>query len=121
MNTKTIRVLVAASAAVLALAACSSDSKSSSGSPTTTASGGGAAAVGLTIQGSSFSAATVKAGQAFTIQNKDGVTHTVTEDNGAFDQSLPGGGSATLTIATPGTYKIHCRIHSSMHGTIVVT
>ena len=26
----------------------------------------------------------------------------------------------TLTIPKAGTYKIHCKIHASMHGTITV-
>jgi plastocyanin len=95
-----------------AVAACSSDSKSSSG---------GAAPVGLTIEHSSFSAASVTAGTEFTISNKDGVTHTVTDDGGTFSVRVTGGGTGKLTIPKAGTYKIHCEIHASMHGTITVT
>ncbi len=106
--------LAFATACLLAVAitACSSDSKSSSG---------GAAPVALTIQSLSFSAASVTAGTAFTISNKDGVTHTVTDDGGTFSVRVPGGGTETLTIPKAGTYKIHCEIHASMHGTITVT
>jgi plastocyanin len=121
MNMFRHRLVVAASALVLVASACGSDKKSDSndsGNGATTVAAG--APAGLTIQHSSFSAASVKAGEAFTIENKDGVTHTVTDDNGAFDESVPGGSSKPLTIASPGTYKIHCRIHGSMHGTIVV-
>jgi plastocyanin len=123
------------SAALLAFIApaCSSDSKTSSttaaGTPAvssatgdTTAAGGStvAAGSGLTISGSKFSAASVTAGTEFTITNEDSVGHTVTDDAGSFDVSVPAGGTATLTIPTAGTYKIHCKIHSFMHGTITV-
>jgi plastocyanin len=123
------------SAALLAFIApaCSSDSKTSSttaaGTPAvssatgdTTAAGGSTAAAGsgLTISGSQFSAASVTAGTEFTITNEDSVGHTVTDDAGSFDVSVPAGGTATLTIPTAGTYKIHCKIHSFMHGTITV-
>ncbi len=123
------------SAALLAFIApaCSSDSKTSSttaaGTPAvssatgdTTAAGGSTAAAGsgLTISGSQFSAASVTAGTEFTITNEDSVGHTVTDDAASFDVSVPAGGTATLTIPTAGTYKIHCKIHSFMHGTITV-
>ena len=60
------------------------------------------------------------AGQEFTITNNDSVGHTVTDDAGSFNVQVPGGGTATLTIPAAGTYKIHCNIHGSMHGTITV-
>ena len=112
------RRLAIAAACLLAFgaSACSSDSKSSS-APTTA---GSSAPVGLTIENSSFSAASVTAGTEFTIANKDGVTHTVTDDAGSFAVRVPGGGSMPLTIDKAGTYKIHCEIHKSMHGTITV-
>jgi plastocyanin len=116
----TSRRLAIAAACLLAFgaSACSSDSKSDS--DTTTA--GSSAPVGLTIEGSSFSAASVTAATEFTIENKDGVTHTVTSDDDSFPSvRVSGGGTMPLTIATPGEYKIHCEIHGSMHGTITVT
>lgn len=76
---------------------------------------------GVTISGFSFSEATVAAGAEFTISNNDGPTHTFTDDGGSFDVSIDGGATAKLTIATAGTYKVHCNIHGSMHGTITVT
>jgi plastocyanin len=116
----TTRRLAVAAACLLAFgtAACSSDSKAT---PTvTTPAAGSGAPVGLTIQNSSFSAGSVTAGTVFTIENKDSVTHTVTDDGGSFDVRVPGGGTATLTIPAAGTFKIHCKIHNSMHGTITV-
>ncbi|MEA3184920.1 MAG: hypothetical protein QOC57_1516 [Ilumatobacteraceae bacterium] len=116
----TRRALAVATACLLAFgaAACSSGGSKASTTPTTGA--GSAPTVGLTIQNSSFSAASVKAGTQFTIENKDTVTHTVTDDAASFDVRVPGGSTMTLTIPTAGTYKIHCKIHSSMHGTITV-
>ena len=41
--------------------------------------------------------------------------------NGAFDTGpLEGGKSTTITVTKPGTYSYICRIHSTMHGTLVV-
>ena len=94
----------------------------SSATGDTTAAGGSTAAAGsgLTISGSQFSAASVTAGTEFTITNNDSVAHTVTDDGGSFDVSVPAGGTATLTIPKAGSYKIHCKIHSFMQGTITV-
>ena len=132
MNKNKMR-LVLGSACLLAFVvpACSSDSKSSTtNAPAATSAGGttapagttgaGAAAGGMTISNFNFGAASVTAGQEFTITNGDGVGHTVTDDAGSFDVSVPGSGTATLTIPAAGTYKIHCKIHSTMHGTITV-
>ena len=119
--TKNRMRLVLGSAFLLAFVvpACSSDSKTStsgavSGDSTATA------AAALTISGNSFSAASVTAGTEFTITNNDSVGHTVTDDAGSFDVAVPAGGSATLTIPAAGSYAIHCKIHSFMHGTITV-
>jgi plastocyanin len=131
MTQKHVR-LAFAGAALIALTAtgCSSDdtSSSDSGAPvvssatdaggTTAAAPAGAA--GLTISGNTFSAASVTAGTEFTITNNDGVPHTVTADDDSFSVDVPAGGTATLTIATAGSFPIHCNIHSSMHGTITV-
>lgn len=96
-------------------AGCSSDTKTSGGT-----SAPAAAAAALTIQDSAFSAASVTAGTEFTISNKDSRTHTVTDDAGSFNIKVSATGTAKLTIPKAGTYKIHCTIHSSMHGTITV-
>lgn len=129
---KRMTTIALGSAALLALLApaCSSDSKTSgTGAPAvstatgdTTAAGGSTAAAGagLTISGNQFSAASVTAGTEFTITNNDSVGHTVTDDAGSFDVAVPAGGTATLTIPAAGSFAIHCKIHSSMHGTITV-
>lgn len=110
----------------LGITACGSDSSSSATTTATTPNESGSAgtdatpAVGLTISGRAFSAATVQAGQPFTIVNDDGFGHTVTDRDGAFDVKVGGGSSATLTIDQPGTYSIYCKIHPDMAGTITV-
>ncbi|MGD9999952.1 MAG: cupredoxin domain-containing protein [Ilumatobacteraceae bacterium] len=75
---------------------------------------------GLTISNLTFSAATVTAGTEFTITNEDGVAHTVSDRDGAFDVQVAGGSTEPLTIERAGQYEIFCRIHSSMSGVITV-
>jgi plastocyanin len=104
--------LIAVLALALGLAACSSSSKSSSGS------------ADITISGTAFSdVKPVKAGATVTVKNEDGFAHTVTADNGEFNtNNIDGGKTVTFTApSTPGSYKFHCNIHSSMHGTLTVT
>jgi plastocyanin len=107
--------LLAVLALALGLAACSSSSKSSS------SSSGNA---DITISGTAFSdVKPVKAGATVTVKNEDGFAHTVTADNGEFNtNNIDGGKTVTFTApSTPGTYKFHCNIHSSMHGELVVS
>ena len=141
------RALIPAVAAIIVLlAACGSDSNSSSsndagsssattapatdayGYPTgggdTTVAGGGATAgaAELVAKGFAFTPDSVTA-QAGTIdvKNEDSTTHTFTSDDGkTFDVSVNGGDSATIKVDTPGTYAYHCKIHSNMHGTLIV-
>jgi plastocyanin len=90
----------------------------------TTAAGGGATtgASELVATGFAFTpdSVTAKAG-TINVKNEDGTTHTFTSDDGkTFDVSVKGGDSATITVDTPGTYAFHCKIHSNMHGTLIV-
>lgn len=91
----------------------------SSGSAGTPASG-----TALTIDNFAFTPASlnVKVGQRVTWTNKQqGVPHTVTADGGAFDHPMPSGATFSFTFTKAGTFAYHCKIHSSMHGTIVVS
>jgi plastocyanin len=66
---------------------------------------------------------TVKAGTTVTWKGVSG-SHTVTSDADspmAFDHPISQGDMVTVTFAQAGTYKYHCSIHASMHGTIIVT
>jgi plastocyanin len=103
---------------LLAAAACSS-------SPTTTAnscgSSGASANVGATdAQVFSPNHATITHGQSVCWQNNGSITHTVTDDGGAFNTNLPSGQVFVHIYAAAGTFPYHCTIHPGMIGTITV-
>lgn len=79
----------------------------------------------ITIQGFAFGAPlTVRPGTKITVVNRDRAGHTVTADDGmSFNVAVASGGaSATFSApSAPGTYKFHCSIHPSIHGSLVVT
>jgi plastocyanin len=77
----------------------------------------------VTIQGFAFSPATltVPVNTTVTWTNKDGTTHTVTSDTGAFDSgSIAANQSYSFKFSSTGTYSYHCSIHPEMKGQIVV-
>ncbi len=64
---------------------------------------------------------TVTAGTTVTWVNRDGVAHTATSDNGAWDTgTIPAGGSKSLMLSTAGTFGYHCSVHPSMVATLTV-
>jgi plastocyanin len=91
-----------------------------------------AAPARLSIVDFAFSpaAVSVPAGATVTWTNSGQSPHTVTSDNGAFDSSpgctyatgcLNPGNAFSHTFTAPGTYTYHCRVHTTMHGTVTVT
>jgi plastocyanin len=127
LTIRTRSIGVAVFVGLLVLGGCGDDSSDSS--DTTTGAGGTAGAAAttvaegantLTIKDLTFSALTVKAGDTISIVNEDSFRHTVTADDGSFDVDVPAGATATLLIPEAGSYAIHCKVHASMHGTIVV-
>ncbi len=65
----------------------------------------------------------VKRGTKIIVTNKDGVAHTVTSNNSAFDSGeLNFNESITIdtTTLSPGSYPYRCIYHPEMKGTIVV-
>jgi plastocyanin len=65
---------------------------------------------------------TVPAGTTVTWTNRDEVPHTATGDDGSFDtDTIDGGGSASHTFDSPGTFPYVCVFHPNMEGTVVVT
>lgn len=91
-------------------------------------SSAGAADVMITIKGVNGdmsyepNPAMVSVGQRVAWRNADGITHTATQDGGAFDTGLIPGGAASIliTTTTATTLPYHCKIHPSMVGTLVV-
>ena len=63
---------------------------------------------------------TIKVANGDGIQN--GIRHSLTADNGSFDTGIFTTGIRTITAPSqPGTYGYHCRVHGSMHGTLIVS
>jgi len=64
----------------------------------------------------------VKKGDAVTWTSMDSVPHTITSDSGVELNSglLAKGVSYSHTFTQEGTFAYHCRIHTSMKGTITV-
>jgi len=115
-----MRVLltVAIGFTVLAAAACSSSSTSPANS---CGSSGAFANIGATdAQVFSPNHATITHEQSVCWQNNGSITHTVTDDGGAFNTNLPSGMIFVHIYAAAGTFPYHCTIHSGMIGSITV-
>jgi len=82
-----------------------------------------AATTSIKIEDFAFSPtlATVERGATVTVTNADGVTHTLTADDGSFDTGDLAAGSKTITLDEAGTFAYHCAIHTYMKGMIEVT
>jgi plastocyanin len=109
----------------IALAGCGGDDAADTTDATTDAA---PAAATVVAEGIAFttSSLTVPAGTAVTFENADGVPHTVTSgapgaETDVFGEDLPAGGTATVTVAEPGTYAYFCQIHPAMTAELVVT
>lgn len=80
---------------------------------------GGSGDATLEVTEFEFADVTAPAGGTFEVVNSSGGAHTVTADDGAFDESLPDGDSITVDVpAEPGDYPYHCEIHPSMTATL---
>jgi len=77
----------------------------------------------INISGMAFPASTtVTKGDTISWYNGDGVTHTVTSDNGTSFSSgnIAAGATFSYIAKTAGSFPYHCTIHTSMVGTLVV-
>jgi plastocyanin len=140
MHKKMLFALIALVA--LTGAACSSDNGDSGSSPSEATGATGATgdagctadnAVDLTgddpfvvtIQDLAFDpdCFAAQSASAITVENKDSVTHTFTIDGTQVDVSINGGDTFNGESAglEPGSYDFHCKIHSTMHGTVIVS
>jgi plastocyanin len=107
----------------LASGGCGSGSNPTSPKYPSNNSGDGGTQVA--ISGSAFGALTVAKGATVTWKNNDGMPHTATSDGTSafqFDTGniATGATSNGITFSQSGTFAYHCRIHSGMHGTIIV-
>jgi plastocyanin len=76
----------------------------------------------ITIEGAAFTVTgDVKSTDVVSVTNNDSFKHTVTSDDGVFDVTVEGGATVNLPSLSPGVYAFHCKIHSTMHGTLTVT
>jgi plastocyanin len=128
-----VRLGAVVAAAVLALAACSggatsaptngpSVEASSALSSAPSASSAGGSSVKVIDFGFDPTSITVKAGSSVTWTNTGSATHTVTADDASFDSgNFASGATFSQTFAKAGTFAYHCKIHASMHGTVIVT
>jgi len=99
-------------------------SKSNGYGGTTPGGGNGGGSSTINIYNMAFPATTtVKKGSVVKWYNQDGYTHTVTSDDGtSFDSgNLDAGGTFSYTANTAGSFAYHCKIHSNMKATLVVT
>jgi plastocyanin len=137
-----MRRALMASIAVLALAGAACSSSSSTGTTDT-----GAPAVGgtpatsacteatatdltkddpftVTIQGFAFhpDCFVAKSTAAFTVTNEDTTTHTFTIDGTPVDETVDAGTTfnGKAIGLDPGTYPFHCKIHTTMTGTVII-
>ena len=111
----------------LLFAACSDDSgDGGSGSDAASDSGsddgGGSCDADVCLENTAFNpdTITVSVGDTVTWENVDGTDHTVTADDGDFDEELSDGDTYEETFDEAGEIAYHCEIHPSMTGTITV-
>lgn len=110
------------SAALLALPADAPSAPAPTAAADQSATTASAAPTELVIEAFAFRSPIVRAGAIVSVVNRDGVEHTVTADDGAFDTTIgPGAGATFDAPSTPGNYTFVCVIHPSMVGSITVT
>jgi plastocyanin len=85
---------------------------------------GDAGTVAVSIKDFEFSpsAISAKVGDVIGFTNDGAASHSATLDEGDCSTEILSAGSAGgLTFAKAGAYPFHCKVHSSMVGTITIT
>lgn len=119
-HVKRFRVIVVTILFTAGVAACSTND---TGGGVTTTGGPAGNEASVTIDDFAFSpgALTVSVGTTITWTNDQGLTHTVTADDGSFDSGrLATGDTFSQTFDTTGIFAYHCTIHPSMTATVIV-
>ncbi|PIZ50505.1 hypothetical protein COY27_06955 [Candidatus Woesearchaeota archaeon CG_4_10_14_0_2_um_filter_33_13] len=62
----------------------------------------------------------VMAGTTVEWVNKDSADHTVSFENGDFEEVLPEGATTTYTFTESGEYRYFCKFHPGMQGSVIV-
>jgi plastocyanin len=127
-STRARRVAAAFAAAglLLGLAACGDDDddESSDTTPSTEAGdsgGNGGGDATLDVTEFQFEDVTAPAGGTLAVTNDSSGAHTITADDGDFDEELPVGETVDVQVPSePGEYPFHCEIHPSMQATLTV-
>lgn len=120
-------VLIASLAIILLVTgACSSDGDGTNDPATQSTETGGDIVPGsaqVAIASSTFEPTTLAVASGstdITITNADAIDHTFTLDDMSVDETVPAGGSTTVTVDLSETIGFHCEIHPSMTGTLQV-
>lgn len=129
-NSRTLLSVFTASliAVTFIAGACSGDDGASTetGSTETATETGGEVVPGsavIAIADLAFSPTTLTVASGSTdieITNADSVDHTFTLDDMSVDETIPAGGSATVTVDLTESSGFHCEIHPSMTGALQV-
>ena len=119
------RVLISTSLLIAILSILNSCSKTTAYDTPSPAPGtkGGPGTNEVWIQGMAFSPATITVTAGTTIKwtNKDGVSHTVTSNDGIFDSgSLSDGSTFSYQFNTTGTFPYYCAFHAGMKASVIV-
>jgi len=108
-------------AVLIGLSACGSDSNDSSRAKVAEASSSPDTAEISIVDFNFSSPITVGTGGTVTVTNNDGVDHTWTSDDGAFDSGvLASGASFEFTFTEAGEFAYRCEIHPSMTSSVAV-
>ena len=121
-----IRRLTLGAVAALALSACGSDSKpATTSAPMASAPSSAPTAAGantVVISDFKFGPAEMRVavGTTVTFTNDDDQPHTATSAGNFDTGAIQPGASATVTLATAGTFSYACSFHPFMTGTLTV-
>ena len=115
--------------AVIALAACGSGATATgtpgaaAGDPCAKSTASGTVAAGMKDLSFDPSTVTAKVGDVITWTNNGAAVHTATIDSASACDTgtIAAGATGSLTFSVAGSYAFHCKIHSSMKGTITIT
>lgn len=120
-----MRVLCSAAlAVVLVVPGCSMFDSGDGGAvptpPNTVSTGEG----GVTLRNTAYNpqrVSTVVGREVVWTFDDNGLTHTVTADDGSFDSGRLSSGEFRRTFDQPGEIAYHCEVHARMKGTVVVS